>query len=671
VQAVTAPKGRQAVALPGVCVRATPCQQDPSGDCFRCRTNACTELQDLRNVPIRVSVRQAAGAAVADPPIILTNRFGTVVPQAQVDDCASPIVVHAEVVGRVDTGVDFPVTCVDPIDFDPKPTDRVDVGGGLTAVNVAAIGTIPEVRGANGVIESRARVAVLLNGAMDRTVLEIYEADGRSLVLAEELKLSDGTGRPERGLGLLGFHYKLSEKRNPMLAVVTARSNEPVVRLFRYDERAVPGQRLVLLDETHDAKCANDGCTALQECCGCDLDPNVCDTGCTCDGLCDITTRPCQKKLTLTQAMPPLPMAVADRNGDGLADFSFATDREFQMYTYYSSPGFTDRPAPLDGVCQCSAFGRGMPAYEMISLGGPPASFTGPNVDLLMGDGTGAYVRYASEDRVEGLPCSTTSTVNDPCEGGLTCRELCPGDRSSGRCVELCNLASSTVCKTSPLRSKCLPKDPGGDIGYCGGPGLACRSLNSVWRLTTIHDVAKGLLNGDDVEDAIAVGAGSPVPSSGSGGSVRIMYGSSTDLTKIDDLSADLRAASFVELTARRLSASEDAQSPRGVELGDFNGDDILDIAAIYTSSEEIRIWLGGVNLVPGEIGQAPGSAVGGRVKLNECADTCPSRSRCFPFQRFAVADLDADGKAEVIAVCVPDVDGPKPTLKWFTPETL
>ena len=35
----------------------------------------------------------------------------------------------------------------------------------------------------------------------------------------------------EIGFGLLGFHYRLDEKRNPLLAVVTSRNNSPVVRV--------------------------------------------------------------------------------------------------------------------------------------------------------------------------------------------------------------------------------------------------------------------------------------------------------------------------------------------------------------------------------------------------------------------------------------------------------
>lgn len=660
VRAVTAPKGRQAVALPGVCVKTNACKDSPGPNCFPCATDQCTELDDLKNVPVRVSVEQAAGAAVEDPKIILTNRFGTVVPQAQVDDCASPITIKASIVGSNATPIEFPVSCVEPVDFAARPTDTADLGSDLTNASVAAITTIPEVR-TNGVLVSPARVAVLIN-AGERTVLEVYEGGGGRLTLAASLRLSPGPSPgniTERGFGLLGFHYRLADKTNPVLAVVTSRTNTAVVRVFRFDESAAFDDRLVLLRETANP-CSFDACASIREC---------------------AATRPCTAPLSLASTMPPLSMAVADRNGDGLADFTVATDREFQVLTYYSHPSSPDMPPELDKTCECAAYGRGMPALDYLTLGGETISGdpTGKNVDMLMGDGTGAYVRYAAEPRIEAQPCSLTSTAAAfPCPGGLTCQELCPGVAASARCVEPCQYEDPNRCNTSPDRPDCVtftvrPAPMGGVVptgpGYCGAPSLGCRAPSSVWRLVTIHDVAKAHIRSADFEDAIAVGAGSPVPSSSGGGLVRIMYGGSIDLTSVSSLPADVREESSVELGARRLAGAEEAQSPRGVEVGDINGDGRDDIAAIYTSSEEIRVWLGGGNAVPGEIGQRPGSTEGGRIKLNECGAMCPGRLRCFPFQRFAVADLDSDGKAEVAAVCVPDVDGPRPVLKWFVPQ--
>lgn len=663
VRAVTAPKGRQAVALPGVCVRTNTCKDAPGPNCFPCATDQCGELDDLKNVPIRVKVQQAAGTAAPDPKIILTNRFGSVVPQAQVDDCASPITIEASIVGSAATPISFPVTCVDPVDFSARPTDSVDLATDLQSGQVAAITTIPEVRSPGGGLVSPARVAVIINATENRSSLEIYEANGRRLELAASLRLSPNNGVNERGFGLLGFHYRLADKTNPVLAVVTSRANVPVVRIYRYDETAVDRERrLVLLRETA-RQCAYDACAQMRECPG----PN--------------RPGPCAQALVLESAMPPLSMAVSDRNGDGLADFTVATDREFQVLTYYSHPSSPDMPPELDRTCECSAYGRGMPAFDFVRLGGTPLSSDpdARNVDLLMGDGTGAYVRYAAEPRIEAQPCSvSTSSAAYPCPAGLTCVELCANSPASARCVEPCVYEDAGKCSTSPDRPDCVTFDvrvqPSGSVvptgpGYCGRPSLGCRAPSSVWRLVTIHDVARANIRSADFQDAIAVGAGSPVPSSASGGLVRIMYGGSLDLTNVSSLEARLREESSVELAARRLQGAEDAQSPRGVEIGDINGDGRDDIAAIYTSSEEIRVWLGGGNAVPGEIGRAPGVDEGGRVKLNECGAMCPGRLRCFPFQRFAVADLDGDGKAEISAVCVPDVDGPRPVLKWFAPE--
>jgi len=304
-----------------------------------------------------------------------------------------------------------------------------------------------------------------------------------------------------------------------------------------------------------------------------------------------------------------------------------------------------------------------MPAYELMSLSPNPGQ-----TDLMSGDGTGAYLRYGSDDRVEGMPCSVTSTSGLRCDAGLTCRELCPGDRTSGRCVELCNTRSALSCTTSPARPRCLAGPEGDTIGYCGGPGLACRSLNSVVRLETVHDVTRARISGDDIDDALIVGSGSAVPGVGMGGSVRIAYGGPHNLTRLDDLDPETRRTTFVDLFASRLPGSDAALGPRTVEVGDFNGDGVSDLAVIYVLTEELRVWLGGNNLVAGEIGPRPGTSSGGRVRLNDCEGSCPSSSRCFPFSQFAVADLDADGRSDIIAMCDPDVVGLAPSLLWFSP---
>jgi hypothetical protein len=655
VQAVTAPRGRQAVALPGVCVRTNTCKDSPGGNCFPCATDQCTELDDLKNVPVRVEVEQAAGQSVADPKVILTNRFGTVTPQAQVDDCASPIKLKASIVGSAAPPIEFPVDCVDPVDFAARPTDEFQLGGVASTTQIAAITTIPEERTASGALRSRARVAVLVNQG-SATLLQVFESNGNSLVRTASLAFPPGGGAPERGFGLLGYHYKLAAKQAPMLAVVTSRMGTPVIRIYALDPDT--GELGPPIRQT-DQRCTFDACASIREC---------------------AASRPCDEGLELGSTMPPLSMAVADRNNDGLADVTVATDREFQVLTYYSHPSFPDIPPPLEQTCQCSAFGRGMPALDFVQLGGPQSGGdpTGRNVDMLMGDGTGAYVRYAQEARVEGQPCSLTASVAAlPCPAGLQCRELCPGEgaAASARCVEPCVYEDPDSCKTSADRPECVTFEridgvqPTGP-GFCGAPSLGCRAPSSVWRLVTIHDVAKARIRSEAFEDAIAVGAGSPVPSSSGGGLLRILYGGSVDLTNVSSLPAGVRNESSVDLGARRLLGTEEAQSPRGVEVGDINGDGLDDIAAIYTSSEEIRVWLGGGNAVPGELGRSRSTPEeGGRIRLNQCGASCPGRERCFPFQRFAVADLDADGLAEVLAICVPDQDGPKPVLKWFKPQ--
>ncbi|MCC7386873.1 MAG: VCBS repeat-containing protein, partial [Deltaproteobacteria bacterium] len=193
--------------------------------------------------------------------------------------------------------------------------------------------------------------------------------------------------------------------------------------------------------------------------------------------------------------------------------------------------------------------------------------------------------------------------------------------------------------------------------GYCGGPAMGCSQPRSVWRLVTIHDVTKGRLTGGRYQDAIAVGAGSPVPGFTGSGLVRVMFGSDTDLTQLDSLPAAVRNAAQVDLFARHVPV--EPSGPRSAEVADFNGDGIDDLAVLYTGTEEVRVWLGGRNKGPGEIQ--------GRVALNKCGMACTAEKRCLPHPSFAVADLDRDGRSEILVICVPETGLP-PRLLGFKP---
>ncbi|MCC7381742.1 MAG: VCBS repeat-containing protein, partial [Deltaproteobacteria bacterium] len=193
--------------------------------------------------------------------------------------------------------------------------------------------------------------------------------------------------------------------------------------------------------------------------------------------------------------------------------------------------------------------------------------------------------------------------------------------------------------------------------GYCGGPAMGCSQPRSVWRLVTIHDVTKGRLTGGRYQDAIAIGAGSVVRGLTAGGLVRVLFGSDTDLTKLDSLPAAVRNAAQVDLFARPLPV--EPSGPSSAEVADFNADGVDDLAVLFTGTEEVRLWLGGRNKGPGEIE--------GRVALNKCGMACTGDQRCLPHPKFTVADLDHDGRSEVFVICVPET-GLSPRLIGFKP---
>lgn len=687
VTQLTAARDRVTTLNPGVCVRATICGTGgTTSGCFSCSTQKCPELDDLKNVPVRITVEQENGQSTADPHIILSNKGGRVAPEVALDECRTPVVVHAEIVGRPDQKVDFPISCVSPVDFDATPTGEEPVGN-ATAPTVIAITTIPKVVDAQNQVLVPARVAVLVsaNGAAK---VEVYEPRPGNLGIHRVASAQWGgrMGEEERPYAALGYHYKtgpmIQDKSKPLLAIISAKPTKPgrpIVRLLEMREENVPeNERLRLVSSTTIGDPGPHGMA----------DP-FCPYS-SCAGTGDCQTPPCTAALDLT-AVSAVSIAAADINGDGLSELAFGTDRLFHLTTFYTR--VSDGAYPPRGLmdhCACSSLGRGLPSFDLVQLGGVGLA-TENRVDLLMGDGTGAYVRYAGaedltqhtfDNTFDGDTC-VPGAAGD-CPANFECWTPCgtlPISAAFGRCVKRCNKATlAQDCAGFPAGTTCTPTvgPSSGSLGFCATPNIGCKSPSAVWPLITIHDVTKGHIAGGRFDDAIAVGAGSPVPGFTGTGFVRIMFGSGIDLSKLMSLPEDQRNASSVDLIPRRLynaeaKATEDAQGPRSAEVGDFNGDGIDDVAVLYTGTEEVRVWLGSLRQAPGEIGeqkQKRGDGTTGRIRLTNCQGTCGPSEKCFPFQRFAVADLDGDGRSEVLAVCVPENgNSASPTLKWYIPK--
>lgn len=413
--------------------------------------------------------------------------------------------------------------------------------------------------------------------------------------------------------------------------------------------------------------CQNDGdCSALMDCS---------ETPCYCEktvgappgtpGLCK--AEPCYVKLNPTaRGFFDAP----DLNADGFADLVLAVNEDLAITTFYSAPYRAEHRVdagplslpPFEQSCQCQSLGKYVQSFAMLQLGGPSDAPSVASHDFVMGDATGAFVRYAEESVAQGPPCSVEGQgAMSQCPPGLSCLLGCGSDRF-GRCLRPCdpNNAESCPDPESPL---CLEL-PG--VGHaCGGPVLGCRAPKSVWQLTGVSDVgAIRLRVNSPYQDLVAVAAGSALPMASDGGRIRILYGSDTDLTNLDRLPQEQARLSILDISPVR-----DGTGPQGaksVQVADFNGDGQDDFAVLYGTSEEVRVWLGGSADAPTEItsdlddAAAPSRFI--RLKRGEV--------RCFPLDRFSAGDLDGDGRAEIVVVCNPEERMEAATIHWIRPSS-
>lgn len=673
VTELTAPAGRQIALSPGVCLGVTECNpQNPEPGCFACSTSRCDELSDKKNVAVTVKIDPPIEGVRVVAPVILTGKAGRVTPELVIDACTPGQVIPVQVglLGRAEPPIEFQVRCVRPVDFAETPTSEHELGTEAGANTVIGISTLPAVGALGQIPEEKAKIAVLMLGTDTPPTarLEVWGVpDGQRRMV----RLAERSDIPGRALGVHGFLYVQPRDGSPgsvpLLAVATAtptpgvpRASRPLLQLFRPTWR--DGALTLDLVARMVGLCGRTACGGRRDD-ACELPP------CAQSAASDYTP--------VAQAS----FASADQDGDGFADLYFGSDRLFPLTVFWSQAPAADGsmqlpPPDLSTRCQCQSVGRVLPFFAVGQVGGPNDPVGRSGVDFIMGDGTGAYVRYGAQVSLEGLPCTT----NDDCPDGKTCADLACNMSTTGnvtrRCLAPCTPTDrmacggrANLCVAAAGPSNMVPY-------YCGTESVGCNSPSAVWKLVTVHDVGIGRVSGGAVGSVVAVGAGSPVPGFSGGGTVRVFFGGATDLTRLDMAQTADRLAASVDLTPRRLrkstsdsTRSDEAQGPRAVRFGDFNRDGSEDLAVLYTTSEEIRVWLGSDARAPGEIGERTNEqAEGGRIKLNTCQGPCMQRDRCFPYQRFAVGDVDGDGAAEVAAICSPE-GAKRPRLKLFSPE--
>jgi hypothetical protein len=149
---------------------------------------------------------------------------------------------------------------------------------------------------------------------------------------------------------------------------------------------------------------------------------------------------------------------------------------------------------------------------------------------------------------------------------------------------------------------------------------LSCTGGQELAFGVEVADVLDARIAGSEHDDLILSGSRS-----------RVYFGGPIDHTSLDRLpqAEELRAA--FDLIPR----SEEPMVAGSAAAGDLNGDRALDIALAYPSERQVRIWLGGNSRALTEIAE---------VIQPDCEPGSP--------MLLAMADLDADGRAELAVAC-------------------
>lgn len=630
VNTLTAPRGQRLAASPSVCLRTISCDNAGGQSCFQCEFRSCSELDDLRNVPLSITV-EGGGGSVPVGDLLLSDTKGRVVPEIDVADCNAPFKIRVAMLGRPSSVANFDVECVSALAF--EGTTPVPTG---TAHEMIDSTTLPGALDAFGGREP-AQLALLFkdtSGLDPATELHMFELAGDALTGRALLIFPNETPR-----AVLGYHYVLGdgpgERSRPLLAVATSRQingrETMVVRVYEWDGTMLVERR---------------ASTQLCDVCSCTRPRPTQELSCLA-----CSTRPgipeCAVEFKLDTKVS---MTWSDLDGDGYADLSVGASSDFPMVTYYSSvlgsmdPTRVLYPPDLDASCACSQYGKLLGSFELLRFGGPNPVAERLTYDFLVGNVTGAFALYALGEHVDGRRCDPAQDHEAQCGAGAVCEHFCAN--SAGRCVLPCDRANP-ACNVSKLQTTCTSTahETEAQSYFCGGPTLRCDQPNSVWKLVNVQYMTKGQFTDSGLEDLVAIGSTSPAPGADDRGLLRIIYGDLLNLTQIDNEPMEIRNRSYFDLSPLTFEGRAAPQGPRSAEVGDFNGDSLDDLAVLYGASEEVHVWLGGENRGPGEVQRG--------IILAE------SGGRCFPEDSFAVGDFDRDGRDEIVVICRSDT-GPR-----------
>ncbi len=365
------------------------------GECFKCM-QPCRELENRGGVPVMFTVDQPGGGASPLRQIALTDEKGYVRAEINVDDCANPLRVHGQVVGRSDS-IEYEVTCVNPVkDFDCE--NEVSLGSGREPT---AMSRLP---GPPGQPDS---VAILFD-AGQRASLEI-----RNPTLPSQTVSLEWVGESARAV--YGYYYDLGTRpedaTRPVLAVVTSKAlaqrEQVYMRLFEWTGTALVPHTPELFD---------------QDCPTC-----ICPT--------TVGQAPCDCKLAV-QFQTEVTLTHADLNRDGYADLVLGTSADIPVTTYFSlgmNPPLGELYNPSE--CRCAKFAQAPTTFDLIDFGGMNENPQQGLVDLVLGAPGGSFVKYASNTSTTSLlTCGQPSRfgnlvpVRDLARGRFACNPEIAGE---------------------------------------------------------------------------------------------------------------------------------------------------------------------------------------------------------------------------------------------------
>ncbi|MBK6684084.1 MAG: hypothetical protein IPG45_06385 [Deltaproteobacteria bacterium] len=671
VSQLAAPRNEQLSPGPAVCLETTRCDDNQVPNCFDCGEN-CAEQSKYRNAPIMFTVQQPGGNSSPTSQVVLTNELGEARGTITVDDCAVPIAVQAQVVGRDDPPVTFAISCVNPAhDFRcegdlPAPLEHEPVG----------ITVLP------GGVGNPDRVAVLYVAAPDSIVQVIDVASGA--VLAEK------TFPGQQGRAIHGYYYEPGTNDRsgdrPVLAVATSDAQNVLhLHLMDWNYRAnsltAHDQDTGEIAET----CMDWVCGSQFACNGLAVGEEACPGGGQCSG-----GKCFEVGNTLCDGANPCPTGE-----ECLLDAQ-------RGRTYCWTQQGNRSCCPPEDTCLCGdgLCAPGQAGYcTFVNPADPPRGMRCPTAfaDPLPPPKCGCWlkVEFGTEvsfavtdldkDGKNDLAVATSSDLpvvvyysSEAENGALYEPQGCKCGRfaQAPTSFELLNFGGTVNGQgenPSPGSIDLVIGAPGGAfVKYANarpntdGPELSCGQPQRVGDLVPVRDVRRGRFqcnpyndpSCNSYEDVVIVAA----KSLGGGsfddpGTIRIVYGAPKDLSQ-EDFFDD--ANSTQELIPKPYPGRTEPKDPRTAQIADFNDDGNDDLAILFGggAKPEVHIWLGAANRGVGE------------VDLGVLVDQCPAVGSnkelwdCSALRRFATPDIDGDGRAEVVVIC--DATAMNARLRWF-----